>query len=283
MQKNYTIQTNRLAMHLREQGKGKVLVMLHGWPESSYCWQELMPYLAQKFRVICPDLRGMGDSERTLPMEDYSKENLAKDVFALLDALEIQNFYLVGHDWGGIVAQEMALAEPKRVEKLVLMNISIITNTKGNLAAREALKDKGISFLWYQFFQQQPHLADAMIRGNEEVWLRHFLRLAKGRTFPEAHLQEYVRTFKIANTPTTTANFYRAMQIDMPRWMSLQGKRFEMPALYVYGARDVIIVPAYLEGIEDCFPEVTVKQIEAGHFVQEEAPEEVVEALLNFL
>ncbi len=277
------IQTERGTFTVKDTQEGYPLVCIHGWPQSSHCWQPLVPLLSGKFRMIRPDTKGMGDSERSLHPEDYLKEALAKDMLSVLDKMEIEEFALVGHDWGGVIAQEMALAAPKRVKRLAILNIILINNAQGNLKVREVLKEKGYTHNWYQTFQQQPELADAMIRGNEEVWVSHFLKMAKGRSFLQEDIQEYVRTFKIAHTSTTSANYYRALYQDMKRWATLGGQKFEMPGLYIHGKRDIVIIPEYTHHIEDCFEAgVSLVSLDAGHFVQEEMPQEVANALDDF-
>jgi pimeloyl-ACP methyl ester carboxylesterase len=261
-----------------------VLILLHGWPETSYTWEAILPWLSD-YRVVRPDLRGMGDSERTTDLAAYAKENLAQDILAIADTLNIGSFFLAGHDWGGVVAQEVSLAAPDRVEALCLMNISIINNAIGNYAAREAIKEKGMTFYWYQSFMQQPHLPEAMITGNEEIWLRHFLRLAHRKTFPEEVLQEYVRTFKIPGTAATSSNYYRAMYThDLPRWQQLMESRTIIPVdcLYLHGSRDTVIIADYLKGAEQCFQSFELVSLDAGHFIQAEIPMEVGRLMAEF-
>ncbi|MEW9797382.1 alpha/beta fold hydrolase [Alteromonas sp. CYL-A6] len=264
-------------------GEGIPVLLIHGWPQSSMCWEETLAHLPATWRYIRPDTRGMGDSERTFDVADYAKTELANDMLAIIDTLGIDRFIVVGHDWGGIIAQEVALASPERVIGLALLNISLINNPVGQAKAREALTQRGgIRFLWYQFFQQQPELAEAMIPGNERVWLSHFLQLAKGRTLPSAMFDEYVRTFSIPGTATTSANYYRAMQFDMPRWAMLDTP-YAMPGLLIYGEKDVVIIPEYFDDIESSFPRgVEQVRLSAGHFVQDELPADVASALLTF-
>lgn len=280
-----TIETDRGRFAYREAGDagGRALVMLHGWPESSYCWAHVVPHLKAGLRVIAPDLRGLGDSTREGTLEQYRKHELARDVIAVIDALQIDAFQLVGHDWGGIVAQEVALAIPERVERLVLMNIAVINNLRGNMEVIEAVRKRGGPYYWYQHFQQEPGLAEAMIPGNEAVWLRHFLRTWSGDGFPEDALEEYVRFYRIPGTPGTGANYYRAMRDDAKRWATLANHVWPMPGLYIYGNKDKVIIPEYLNHIEDCFRQVRVEQVEAGHFLQEEQPEIVAGYLNDFL
>ncbi|MDX1556957.1 MAG: alpha/beta fold hydrolase, partial [Xanthomonadales bacterium] len=122
-----------LLSDLRSVDPNVPVVMIHGWPESSYCWEHTGRHLKEGLRVIAPDLRGLGDSERTEGQQHYMKQALAEDVVSMLDELGIGEFQLVGHDWGGIVAQEVALAIPGRIQKMVIMNIAIINNLKGNM------------------------------------------------------------------------------------------------------------------------------------------------------
>lgn len=269
----------------REGGdpNGKPVVMIHGWPESSYCWEHVAGHLKPGLRVIAPDLRGLGDSERTEGLEHYRKAELAKDVIQMLDALGVGDFQLVGHDWGGIVAQEVALAVPDRVTRMIIMNIAIINNLKGNQEVIQKVRQSGSPHYWYQHFQQAPGLAEAMIPGSEEAWLGYFLRSWNKGGFPEDAFREYVRYYRIPGTPGAGANYYRAFRDDAKRWATLGDHVWTMPSLYIYGNKDVVIIPEYLNRIEECFEDIRVEQVEAGHFLQEERPEEVAGHMNSFL
>ena len=279
------IVVSRGQFNIRDRGNadGFPLVMIHGWPESSYCWEAVTPFLQPALRVIAPDLRGLGDSERTLKPELYQKAELAKDVVEVLHAMHLKDFFLVGHDWGGAVAQEVALLVPERVRRLVVMNIPIITNARGNLEAMRVMQSRGSVPNWYQYFQQQPGLAEAMIPGNEAVWIRYFFGKAgrEGRIPAEA-IEEYIRCYAIPHTPATGAGYYRNMRNDAKRWATLAGRVFPMPSLYLYGNRDVVVIPEYMHHIEDCFSNLRVEQIEAEHFLQEEEPQKVSDILNDF-
>jgi len=276
----------RGTFNVRDRGNtdGFPLVMLHGWPESSYCWEAVTPFLNPKLRVIAPDLRGLGDSERTMQPDLYQKAELAKDIVELMDALNIDQFYLAGHDWGGVVAQEVALLVPRRVKKFIIMNIPVITNAKGNAEAMKIMCSRGSVPNWYQYFQQQPGLAEAMIKGNEDVWIRYFFGSAgKKGLIPAEAIDEYIRCYRIENTPATGAGYYRNIRNDAKRWVTLAGVKFPMPTLYVYGNKDVVVIPEYLNHIEECFDNIKVVQVEAEHFVQEQEAEKVAALLNDFL
>jgi haloacetate dehalogenase len=283
--KTRKITVSRGTFNIRESGdeRGTPVVMLHGWPESSYCWEAAAAFLDPSLRIIAPDLRGLGDSERTLKVEAYQKVELARDIIEIVDALHIDSFFLVGHDWGGIVAQETALLIPERIKKLVILNIPVITNGAGALEAAKALAAMRFMPYWYQYFQQQPGLAEAMIKGNEDVWVRYFFgRKGKDGTIPSEAVDEYVRCYRIENTPATGAAYYRAMALDAQRWAGLAGKKFPMPALYIYGLEEITIVPENLNHLEECFESIRVEKLQAGHFIQEEKPREVADLMNRF-
>lgn len=286
MRLNHTrfVDTDRGRFHVRLDHSGDVpVVLLHGWPESGYCWTRLADKVDGAFQLIAPDLRGLGDSERTPGVENYRKQALARDMLGLLDALDIESCHLVGHDWGGVVAQEMALAAPERFTRLALMNIPVINNLRDNLAVLRDARLTGNPFLWYQHFQQQADLPEQLIPGNEEAWLSYFLRFSSGEAFPQDAMREYVRAYRIPDTPATGANYYRAMAQDAERWAGLGETVIPLDTLYVYGEKDPVIVPEYLEHAEDCFRSLDMQRIDAGHFVQEEYPGKVAGVLDHFL
>ncbi len=277
------VQGERFAYREGGDPAGTPVVMVHGWPESSYCWAPLTTRLKPGLRVIAPDLRGLGDSTRDGEPAAFRKQALAQDMLRLLDALEIERFQLVSHDWGGVVAQEMAVAAPERITRLVIMNISIINNARGNAEALEVVRSKGARHQWYQHFQQHPGLAEAMIPGNEAAWLGAFLRTSTGAPFPEDAFREFVRCYSIPGTPGAGANYYRAMPEDQKRWASLTGHVFPMSSLYVHGNKDKVVIPEFLNHVDECFREIQVESVDAGHFLQEEAPDAVAEHINAFL
>lgn len=279
------ISTERGRFHVRLAGPvdAPAIVFLHGWPESSYCWHGVAQALPQDYRLIMPDLRGLGDSERTLDERAYTKQDLAADMLGLLDMLGVQRLALVGHDWGGAVAQEMALAAPARIERLVLLNIHVLPNTRGNAAAQQILRDQGARSLWYQFFQAAPELPEAMIPGNESAWLGYFLRTWSRDGFPEDAFAEYVRCYAIEHTPATGAAYYRCYKQDTARWGELTGQRFAMPGLYIHGQHDPVIIPAFTQYLDDVFDDIRLETLDASHFVQEERPAEVAALIDDFV
>jgi len=286
------INVSRGEFAYRESGNpdGFPVIMLHGWPENSNCWKDVAANMDPSLRIIMPDLRGLGDSNRALDANLYQKAELAKDVIEIINALGIDSFNLVGHDWGGVVAQEVAIAIPDRVNQMVIMNIHIIVNLLNNLAARDILYSEGATSYWYQYFQKRPNnLAEEMIPGNEAAWISQFYL---NRPVPQAHIDDYIKSYKIKDTPATGASYYRMMDADGQRWYQLfllyagyvdgVARKFPMPPLYIYGNLDSVVIPEYLTGIEAWFDSIQVAELDAAHFVQEEKPVEVAQLLNDF-
>ncbi|HMN21916.1 MAG TPA: alpha/beta hydrolase [Ottowia sp.] len=287
LSERHDLATSRGRFHVRmTSGAGIPLVMLHGWPENSYCWTPVAARLPERWRIIAPDLRGLGDSERTPGVAAYEKQQLAQDVLSVLDVLGVQRFHLVGHDWGGVVAQEMALARPERVRSLCLLNIVLINHARGLRAGTQKIRDGGNLQAWYQQFQRMPgDLFERLVTGREDVWLDFCFRKGQaGHQIPEEALREYIRMFRIPGTPGCGASYYRAMPADARRWALHAGRKYPMPALYIYGKQDPVIIPEYLDGSADAFQQLSaLHAIDAGHFVQEEAPDAVARHLAEFL
>ena len=270
--------TERGHFSCRFDDHGEPLVMLHGWPQSSYCWLPVAENLDDRHRIILPDLRGLGDSERTTGVSHYRKRELARDVLSMLDQLGIEDFHLVGHDWGGAVAQELSLIAPRRVRRLVVINICIINNRQGLMEAQALLNSRGNRINWYQHFQQAEGMPEALIPGNEEPWLRFFLH-----GVPESAIQEYIRCYRIPGTPGAAAGLYRAFPDDIAHWAHLDGVVSAVDALYIYGQHDRVVVPEFLKHADTCFRSLRVEQLDAGHFVPEEQPLAVAGLINEFL
>ena len=278
------VTTERGTFSYRTYGKPTAppLVLVHGWPQSSYCWKEVAEALPD-FYIITPDLRGLGDSERTLDVKAYKKDALGKDIFSLLEALGIDKFYLGGHDWGSAVVQEMALLQPEKIKKLILINMVIINNFEGKKKASEVLVKGMFKSSWYQFFQSIPDFPEALLEGKEDVWIRFFSR-GISRPIPEDAIAEYTRCYQIPNTITTGANLYRSIPADRKRWLNYLDKKITVPTHLIHGVLDPVIIKEFLHQMEAAFEEkVDVTYLEGGHFICDEQPEAVAKAIQNFL
>jgi pimeloyl-ACP methyl ester carboxylesterase len=124
---------SQLRMHYVTAGEGEPLVLLHGWPQTWYGWREVIPLLAEKFHVIAPDLRGLGDTSR--PQDGYDSATIANDVWELVNGeLGHERFFLAGHDWGGPVAFSLAAHYRDAVRKLAIIDVSIPGDGTANIS-----------------------------------------------------------------------------------------------------------------------------------------------------
>jgi pimeloyl-ACP methyl ester carboxylesterase len=228
-------------------------------------------------------MRGLGDSTREGDVAAYEKQSLAEDMMALLDELGVDEFIVAGHDWGGPVAQEVALAAEQRVHRLMLLNTPIINNARGIAAALARITAGEGRQHWYQHFQQQRDLPELVIEGKELEWLGHFLRTRQNQPLPDHTIAEYVRCYRIPGTARAGANYYRAMRDDRRRWEALEGHVWPMPALVIHGHRDPTVVFDYLHHAQSCFRDLRLVTIEAGHFVLEEEPDQVAALITDWL
>ena len=182
---------NGFRMHYVTAGAGFPLVLLHGWPQTWYEWRKLIPPLAERFTIIAPDLRGLGDSER--PIGGYDKRTLASDVYQLLKGLGHEQIGLIGHDWGGTVAYYLAYDHPDLVERLL-----ILESTPGIAREGDQVSLQGIRRLWHLFFHGgNPDMAELLVRGNEELYLSRMCSVAcyNPALFSQEEMAEYVRAY----------------------------------------------------------------------------------------
>lgn len=271
-------------LHYLEAGGGDALplVLLHGWPQTSYAWRKLIPRLADGRRVIAPDLRGFGDSDK--PEDGYDKKTVAADVIALLGQLGIDRAAILGHDWGGWVAYRIALDAPDLTERLIVLNMTCPLNAG---AAGQLFEPDQVRESWYWYMFQIPEFPEAVFSGKEETLLRHFHShwSAIPDTYSDADITEFARAFQTPGALRGGFNYYRTMFTqDMLDWAPHFGHVYPMPALILWGDRDPVIPPAWLEGIEACFADLRiVHHPDAGHFIGEEAPEWCAGHILEFL
>jgi len=274
-------------LRLRHGGSGPPLLLLHGNPQTHAIWHAVAPTLAQRFTVICPDLRGYGGSFKPGPTEDhapYAKRAMAADMVALMDRLGHARFRLAGHDRGGRVAHRLALDYPERVEKLAVLDI---------VPTLEHFERADMSFAlgyyhWFWFAQPHP-FPEELINAAPETWFNaHTGHEPRAHDFfhPEA-LADYLAAARQPETITGMCEDYRAAAtIDLvhDRISRADGRRITCPLLALWGARGHI--GGWYDPIalwrEYCDAEVSGGPVEAGHYLPEEAPDEVVARLEGF-
>src|SRR5262245_41030663 len=159
------VETNRIRLHCAVDGAGPLVIFLHGFPESWYSWRHQLAALAPHFRVVAPDLRGYGESDKPAGVEAYAMEELVADVAGLVAAFGARDAVIVGHDWGGGIAWELAMTRPELVKRLVVLNCPHLAIFRQHLQdPRQLLKS------WYMFFFQLPWLPEALL-GAGHSWV----------------------------------------------------------------------------------------------------------------
>jgi len=149
-----------------DEGEGEAVLLIHGFPDSARLWRHQLPTLTDAgFRVVAPDLRGFGASDKPADVDDYRMHHAVKDMVAVLDALGIERTHVVGHDWGAAVAWAMALLAPQRVNRLVVMSV-------GHPGVRRSLEQREKS--WYMLLFQFPE-AEELLRQNDWELLREWI------------------------------------------------------------------------------------------------------------
>ncbi len=276
-----TISANGFEHHLRTAGTGgEAMILLHGWPETSHTWRHVLDALGGGYRMIAPDLRGIGDTAK--PDGPYDKASVAGDIWAIMDAEGIERAILVGHDIGARVAMRMTLDDPGRVASLIVINGrypplgSLRTSDAGQAQER-----------WYFFFHQHPDLVEALVCKDVRAYYQHFLDhwSFPSFSFEEADIAEYVRAYsRPGSIRGACAHYQAALNEDEAQWAADVGKRIATPTLVIWGEDDPCSPPFYTDGYDRVFTDMALRFVaQCGHFPQEEQPGETIAAMRGFL
>ncbi|MCQ4162518.1 alpha/beta hydrolase [Roseomonas sp. GC11] len=286
----FTLEERRVdgqTLRLRRGGEGPPLLLLHGNPQTHLMWHRVAPALARRFTVICPDLRGYGFSGKPGPSDDhasYAKRAMAADMLGLMRQLGHERFQVLAHDRGARVAHRLALDAPQAVRRLAVLDI---------VPTIEHFERTDMSFAlgyYHWFFLAQKHdLPERMILRDVEDWFDlQTSREPKDKGFfhPEARA-DYLAALRQPGTVTAICEDYRAaatIDLEHDRASRAAGEKIRCPLLVLWGAkgkigrwyRPVELWQGYTSG------EVYGHAVNSGHYLAEEAPEEVLAAADNF-
>jgi haloacetate dehalogenase len=277
------IKTQGTTINLVRGGSGYPLLLLHGYPQTHVCWHRVAPILAERFTVVCPDLRGCGDSGK--PPSDpehlaYSKRRMAHDQVEVMQSLGFSEFAVVGHDRGARVAHRMTLDYAEVITKLALLDI-IPTSTAFAHVNKEMAT---AAFNW--FFSIQPDgLPERLIGAEPAFYLRWLLDHwcgTKGALAGEA-VAEYQRCFDAAAIRATCEEFRAAATIDLIQDEADREQKISCPTLLLWSARSMWATYDMLEIWRARAAEVQGGALDCGHFLPEEDPERTVAELIHFL
>ena len=273
------VRANGLDFHVNVCGEGERLALcLHGFPELGYSWRHQLPLLAALgYRAWAPDLRGYGRTERPSGPEAYAIENLMEDVAGLIDASGARQTILIAHDWGAIIAWFFAAHRIRELDRLVILNGPAPGVRRPGLLEMV----KGLRRFWYVLFFQIPRLPEGLLSLRGGRGLERAFRSAAANDWAgldEKDLRVYLEAALAPGALTAMIDYYRAMVRGGGfRRMARRGfPPIEVPTLTIFGVEDPILIPSTLDGAETQVRDLTKRFVpDAGHWVQQEAPEVV--------
>ncbi|WP_428489188.1 alpha/beta fold hydrolase [Rhodopila sp.] len=314
------IETNGIRMHLAESGSGPLVLLCHGFPESWYSWRHQIDALAAAgFHAVAPDMRGYGRTEAPAAVDQYTLLHLVGDMVGLLDALGQETAVIVGHDWGAPVAWHTALLRPDRLRGVIALSVPFAH--RGRLRPTSVMPQTEDA-VFYQLYFQTPGVVEAEMEADVRAALRGILlRLsgefensqggaadfamiprvggltavtsAIGSMALPAWLSELDLDFYAAEFARTglrgSLNWYRNIDRNWELRAAFAGARVTVPALFMAGSRDpVLAFPGAAEAVANLrqfVPDLRAATIlpGCGHWTQQERPEQVNAAMLEFL
>jgi len=283
---SFDLSRDGVVLHGRIGGHGPALLLLHGHPQTHVIWHQVAPALAQRFTVVLMDLRGYGDSGRPAPDAEhraYSKREMAADAMAVMRHHGFDRFQVLAHDRGARVAHRLAADHPQAVERMLLLDIA------PTLAMYENTSEAFARAYWHWFFLiQPPPLPEALLASDPSRYVRSVMggRHAGLAPFAPEALAEYERCAAIPGTAEAACEDYRASAgIDLvhDREDIAAGRRLTQPLRVLWGAHGVVgkcfdVLALWRERADD----VSGGTVPCGHYIPEEAPDDVVREALSF-
>jgi pimeloyl-ACP methyl ester carboxylesterase len=274
------VDIGELRLHGVIGGDGPALLLIHGWPQTWYAWRMVMPTLAQDFEVIAVDQRGIGLSDK--PKDGYDAGTLANDLVALMDALRHERFAVYGTDVGMPIAHALAADHPDRVDRIVVSEAPLPGISPSPPLFLPPLLN---ARLWHLAFNQLPaQVNEALVRGREEIFFgAEFDASAGTKKLPDDTVRYYIDT--LASDPEAlrgSFEFYRAIPTTAAQNAERKNRRLTMPVLAIGGEESGGEgVAATMKLVADDVQSVVLAG--SGHWVAEQAPDQLLDALTVFL
>jgi len=310
------VDTNGIKMHIAEQGQGPLVIMCHGFPELGYSWRHQLPALAEAgFHAVAPDQRGYGQTDCPEPIEAYNIFELVGDIVGLVHALGEEKAVIVGHDWGAPVAYNCALLRPDIFHALILLSVPYSPRSWGSIRPTEAMKNMAGDNQFYIVYFQKPGRVEKELEADVRETMVKALYSLSGDPPPEKRWnflfsknQKFVDTVYMPDTLPEWltekdidvftegfkrtgfrggVNWYRNIDRNWELTPFLSEAKIHQPSLFIAGELDGVIVMsrAAFDNLESGVPNLKQKILVpgAGHWVQQERPQEVNDALIDFL
>jgi pimeloyl-ACP methyl ester carboxylesterase len=302
------VNANGIRLHLVEQGRGPVVLMCHGFPESWYSWRHQLPALADAgFHAVAPDMRGYGQTDRPAEIDQYTVFHLVGDLVGVLDALTVDTAVIVGHDWGATVAWHAALLRPDRFRAVIALSGPF--RPRGSIRPTRAMPQTDDTW-YYQLYFQKAGVAEAELeRDPRDTIRRIFLGEGmRGGMVPrsggwltgriaasslpswlgDADIDFYAAEFARAGF-RGGLNWYRNLDRNWEILSPYAGARVNVPALFITGDRDPVLgfpgMEAAIKDLRSSVPRLRKSIVlpDCGHRTPQERPREVNAAMLEFL
>ena len=272
------LDTGELRLHAVIGGEGPPLLLVHGWPQTWYQWRLVMPQLVRDFTVIAVDQRGIGLSDK--PHDGYDIGTLAADLVALMEALGHQRFALVGFDTGMFIAYALAADHPDRLDRLVVGEAFVPGVTPSPpLFVPGPVNER----LWHIAFNRLAMVNEDLVRGREDIFFGAEYANWAGTPLPEDTVKYYID--RLASDPEAlrgSFELYRSLDTDFAQSEQRKSRRLTMPVLVIGGEQSVgEDVANTMKLVADDVQSVVI--LDTGHWIAEEAPEEMLTALRAFL
>ncbi len=271
------VKANGINIHYRECGNGPAMVLLHGWPQTSYAWRKVLPKLAPHYRCIAPDLRGLGATDK--PVSGYDIRTIATDIHEMIDALGLENVYLVGTDWGGLATRRYALDWPGTLDRVFIIDIVPHDQMFANLSPSMA---RGA---WHFFWNAVPDLPEQLVALDVRLFLQGFFRPKYHNPADmEEALDEYVRAYSKPGALRAGFAYYKAMFDENPAIDAENPKeKIEEKVRLIWGNSGGMGVFDVMDMWKACAPHATGRGLDdCGHYVHEEQPDILAEEILAF-
>ena len=278
---HYTELGGGFRLHWVEAGKGPLVMLIHGFPETWWSWRhQIAPLAAAGFRVIAPDLRGYGESHSDGP---YDLDSIVGDLCKLIESLGETSARIVGHDWGGAAAWHLAAHRPERCERLAVLNCPHLTLMQKKLFRSPAQLRKS----WYMFFFQLPWLPEwVFTRDDASLVVKMFKAASTTRgSYSDAEVQPFRDAVRRPGTAKSMIGIYRAIFKQFFKGQLKKLPSISAKTLIIWGMDDPALgFEDLVPGTERYVPHLTIERVGgAGHFVQSDAPDAVNKLLLGFL
>jgi len=280
---------NGQRLHYASEGKGPLMMFVHGFPEFWYAWQGQLAEFGRDHHAVAPDMRGYNLSSKPKDVKDYAVPLLVEDLAALADHLGARKFTLVAHDWGGAVAWAFSLMKPERLERLVIVNAPHPAIFQRLLAENPDQQKASQYMLTFRSAE-----AEGMLSNDNFALLRQMV-LGEGQPggwATPADTKAYLEAWGQPGALTGGLNFYRAARVGPPgpgepaRGIAtdLAAMTVKVPTLVIWGEKDRALLTANLEGLDKVVTDLTVRRIPDGtHWVAHEKPAEVNGYIRDFL